>query len=100
MKKPETKFGEKVDLYLQAIGGIWLNVHGGPMQKAGWPDRIGCYKGKFIGIELKMAGEEPTSLQLKRINQINKSGGYATVCENITEVKNFLKKVVDITNVF
>lgn len=30
-----------------------LNVHGGPHQMPGMPDRIICYRGYFIGAELK-----------------------------------------------
>lgn len=93
MKKPETKLGEKVDEYLEAVGGEWLNIHGGPFQKSGWPDRIGCYKGVFIGIELKMPGETPTRLQLRRIRRINESGGRAVVCYSLQEVKNFISAV-------
>lgn len=93
MKKPETKLGEKVDRYLLAKGGTWLNVHGGPMQESGWPDRIGCYKGRFIGIELKVPGKEATALQKRRLNQIREDGGFTAVCKTLDEVKNFISAV-------
>ena len=93
MKKPETKLGEKVDLYLLAKGGTWLNIHGGPMQKSGWPDRIGCYKGCFIGIELKVPGKEATALQNRRLKQIRENGGLTAVCKTLDEVKNFISAV-------
>jgi hypothetical protein len=96
VKKPETKFGDKVDRYLQAKGGTWLNVHGGPMQKSGWPDRIGCYKGRFIGIELKTPGKVPTRLQRKRLRDIARNGGFSTSCKTMDGVKKFFTAVDEI----
>jgi len=56
------------------VGGWWVKMHGGPFQSRGLPDIIGCVKGKFIGVELKVPGNKPTELQEAVIDKINKEG--------------------------
>ncbi len=99
MKKPETKFGEKVDKYLRAKGGVWLNTHGHGMQESGWADRIGSYKGRFVAIELKVPGGKPTRLQLEFIKAVRKDGGFAEICESLDEVKNLISAVDNLPKV-
>ena len=38
---------------LRAFGGVWSKIHGGPMQTTGLPDIVGCYRGRFVGFEVK-----------------------------------------------
>lgn len=85
MKKPETLIVEKIMLRLQAEGGFWIKIHGGPFQLAGIPDILGCYKGRFIGIEVKCPGEVPTTLQWKMIKLIRKAEGRAWFCTNLED---------------
>lgn len=69
--------------------GIWVvKIHGGPMQMAGIPDLVCCWKGLFIGLEAKhqKAGESEehararaTPIQRVVIRQINSAGGFAVV---------------------
>lgn len=62
--------------------GFWMVVHGSAMQQAGVPDLIGCYRGRFVGLEVKVPGEEPDPLQSHRLNQIIRAGGIAGVIES------------------
>lgn len=59
--------------------GFWFKTHGGPFQIAGLPDILGCHKGKFIGIEVKLPGKEKNLTQKQKdiINKINLAGGIA-----------------------
>lgn len=85
MAKPETAIVNKIMLWLEADGGWWFNVHGGPYQKAGVPDILGCYNGIFIAIEVKCPGNEPTTLQSKTMQEIKESGGHVGVAYNVQD---------------
>ena len=90
--------GELARAIIQAlsarVGGFWCKIHGGPFQKAGLPDIVGCVDGKFFGIEVKMPGKEPTALQARVLEEITDSGGYATwvtrVGQAVSEVEAWL----------
>jgi hypothetical protein len=43
--------------------------------EAGTPDLLVCWKGRFVGIELKAKGQRPTALQLFRLDEISSAGG-------------------------
>lgn len=54
---------------------------------AGLPDLIVCYKGKFIGIEVKVPGKNATPRQLFVHQQIRKAGGIAFVARCVEDVQ-------------
>jgi len=58
--------------------------------KAGTPDLLICYKGRFIAIELKVRDNKPTKLQEYRLKEIRNAGGIADVAYSIIDVKNIL----------
>ena len=47
--------------------------------RAGIPDIIGCYKGRFVGLELKVEPNKPTPLQQYELKAIYREGGSAQV---------------------
>lgn len=51
----------------------------------GLPDILGCWKGRFIGIEVKTLTGKPTQIQLHILEQISKAGGYAGIARNVEE---------------
>lgn len=65
---------------LRARGGFWFKVHGSPMQLAGIPDIIGCYRGRFCAFECKRdATGKPTALQAYMMKKIREAGGVASL---------------------
>lgn len=66
------------------------------MQIAGIPDLIGCYKGRFVGIEVKTPENKAgaTKLQMWFIRQIIKAGGIAFVARSWETVESELNKIV------
>ena len=46
---------------------------------SGIPDIIGCIKGRFIGIEVKIDSNKPTPLQVYTLRGIAGQGGFSTV---------------------
>ena len=71
----EKIFENKVKLYLKEKGAYFIKTHGDRFSKIGVPDLIVCYKGLFIGIELKASNGKPSELQLYNLREIEKSGG-------------------------
>jgi Holliday junction resolvase len=45
--------------------------------KSGVPDIVACINGKFVSIEVKREGKEPTALQWQRMAEIDLAGGFA-----------------------
>ena len=68
-------FENKIKTYLKSIGAYFIKTHGDRFSKIGVPDLIVCYKGLFIGIELKAPNGKPSELQLYNLREIEKSGG-------------------------
>lgn len=80
--KPESRLQLKIQRRLKRTfkKSFWFKVHGGPYQEAGIPDLLGCVRGKFIALEVKMPdGEEPTDLQTQQMIRIRQAKGCATV---------------------
>lgn len=76
----EKVFENKLKKYLKSKGAWVLKYWGGSVYtQAGVPDLLVCYKGKFIGIEVKAETGHASELQLKTIEQIKKAGGIAFV---------------------
>ena len=60
-----------------------FKVWGSAFQERGVPDIIGCYQGRYIGIEAKRPkpfDAKFTDAQKRHINAINKADGFARVC--------------------
>jgi hypothetical protein len=95
-KKPESKLGDKVKTaFEKEFPGIYLvKIHGGPYQESGIPDMVGCYQGRFIGIELKIEGNVPTEKQKDHLRRIEISGGIQGVAYSVAEAVQFVKKGV------
>lgn len=60
---------------------------------SGIPDLIMCVCGTFVAIELKFGENNATPLQRFMIDNINKAGGFATVCRSVAEVRQLLKEL-------
>lgn len=74
---------KKVDRYLKSLNDCYfVNIHGNGIQRAGVPDRLICYKGFFIGLELKRPdgkGKESNRQKIEGNKIINAGGIYACI---------------------
>jgi len=57
---------------------------------SGIPDLLICIKGFFVGIELKVPGNNTTPIQDYTLEKINNAEGGTAVCRSVQEVKQFL----------
>ncbi len=89
---PEGKVKAKLKKVLDEMG-IW---HFSPFQagmgRAGIPDVIACYEGRFVAFECKAGRGKTTALQEREINAIRKAKGLAFVIneENVDNTKELL----------
>lgn len=59
----------------------------------GSADIIGCYKGRFIAIEVKSAKGKTSEEQDKFIAEINRCGGYAIVARSLDDAQALIAKI-------
>lgn len=80
--------------YLASLGSdvFFFKEHGGPYGTAGVPDIICCYKGRFLGLEAKLAGGRLTELQQRMIEKINRAGGIARRVESVADVQAVIRQ--------
>ena len=92
-KKEETNLQRKVQEYLVSKGAYEFKVHGSAYMKAGIPDIISCYKGRFIGIECKVGKNKPSKLQEEHRNMILTSGGIHILAYKLEDVIKIFKNL-------
>lgn len=93
MKKPETRFKEKVIAELKKLPVWFLKTQ--EMARHGTPDLLICAGGKFVAWELKVDADiEP--LQAYNLERIRNADGSAHVVtpENFEECLNNLKEFI------
>ena len=76
---PEAKVKKVVVNQLRILGAYYLYPVTGGYGRSGVPDIVGCYKGKFFGIECKAGRNTPTPLQQINLDDIEKQKGIALV---------------------
>lgn len=75
----------KIIELIRERGGYAENIWGGGFQSAGIPDILACYKGVFLGVEVKIGKNKPSELQKAKVKLINEAGGLAIVTWDNTE---------------
>ena len=68
---PEKRVKEAVRKQLRSVGAYHFFPATGGYGKSGVPDIVGCFRGKFFGIECKAGNNKPTPLQEKNLQEIS-----------------------------
>ncbi len=94
-RQPEGRLVKRIKAYVKGKGGRCFNIHGGdnPYQEVGIPDLLICYRGRFVGLEVKQPGEEPTAKQKQVLHEIEAAGGRAVAVTTVEEVVDLLAKI-------
>lgn len=89
---PEKKVKDKAVKQLKELGAYYFYPVTGGYGASGVPDIVGCFRGKFFGIECKAGKNTTTALQDKNLNAIRTQGGAALVVneENVDGVTSWL----------
>ena len=85
----------EIKKYLSSLGGdvFFWKEHGGPYGTSGVPDIICCYRGRFLGLEVKLPSGKLTELQKRAIEKINRAGGIACRVESVEDVRAVIARV-------
>lgn len=86
----ESNLQRSIQKVIEEYGGYCVKYHGNAFSVAGTPDLLCCIGGKFVGIEVKVAGESATRLQLQRGEEIKKAGGLFYVVHSVRDVRSIL----------
>lgn len=91
-KGPEAKLKAEIKEFLEDLGCWILPYVTTGYGRSGIPDFLVCYKGRFIGIEVKAPGKEAnlTPWQEKELNAILNAGGYAFLISDLTTLKKLM----------
>ena len=78
---PEATVTKTIMRHLERLRphGFFVKIHGGPMQRAGIPDIVGVYRGRFLSFEVKMPGGKVRPLQSYMLKLVRHAGGIAEV---------------------
>lgn len=92
---PEAKVKKAVTKILKDRGAYYFTPVTGGFGASGVPDIVACFHGKFIGIECKAGNNQPTALQQKNLDDIEKAGGVALVINerNLDNLVGILKLI-------
>ena len=83
---------KKIRAYLRDLGYIVIKVAGGQFQSPGISDIIACSpEGRFIAIEVKQPGKQPTPLQIEFLLQVYTHKGFAACVTSLEELKTLLE---------
>ena len=91
----EQDIQKKIKDWLEKQGAYVVKVISA--SKAGVPDLLVCYKGRFIGIEVKTPKTKTnvSDLQNHNIELIHKANGYAIVAWDLEGVQKFISNLED-----
>lgn len=84
MATPESKVKAKCVEIFKRYGAYYFFPAQNGYGRAGIPDIIVCYKGRFLGVECKAGYNKTTALQEREILAIHKAGGAAMVVREDT----------------
>ena len=89
---PEAKVKKVVVNQLRILGAYYFYPVTGGYGRSGVPDIVGCYQGKFFGIECKAGNNTPTPLQQINLDDIEKQNGIALVVneKNMHSVRDLI----------
>lgn len=84
----------KIKDYLKSKGAYYFKHHGNQFSQVGVPDIIACYKGKFIGIEVKNETGKTSPLQDVNLKMINDAGGIGIVARSVEDVRKVIDNII------
>ena len=89
----ESQLVSQIKNFLKSKGAYCEKIFGGGFQASGIPDILCCYKGLFVGIEVKSPTGKGRASDVKKlkIKAIRNSGGVAFITDNLKEVERILK---------
>lgn len=92
----EGNLRRRVTRWLRGQPDVWfVPVTGGMRQRKGTPDLLLCVAGRFLAVELKAPGKDPTRLQRVTLADIAAAGGCAIVARSLADVQEIVDRIRD-----
>ena len=94
---PEAKVKKVVVNQLRNLGAYYFYPVTVGYGRSGGADIVGCYQGKFFGIECKAGKNTPTRLQQINLDDIEKQKGIALIVneKNMHSVRDLITGDID-----
>lgn len=94
-RQPEGRLVKKIRDRLHDRGAWTCKIQGDgdTFQEVGLPDIFCCYRGFFIGLEVKTDAGDPSARQLAVLKRIQAAGGVGRVVRSWDEVERILAKL-------
>lgn len=96
MPNPETRLTNKIRkrLRIEYPDDVWWKIHGGPSQESGIPDLIGCHRGRFIALEVKVDLRSKASpKQRYQLERVTRALGYSAVVKSPMDALEVIRTI-------
>jgi hypothetical protein len=70
----------------------WVKLWGNPLQRAGLPDFVIAYRGRFLAVEVKRHGGSLTRIQAHTLDEMKAAGFVAVVARSVDDVVCAMKE--------
>ena len=90
----EKNIENNIKRYLKSKGAYYVKYFGNQFSQVGVPDILCCYKGRFIGIEVKNETGKTSPLQDVNLMQIKQAGGISLVARSVEDVKQVIDNII------
>ena len=90
----EKNIENHIKRYLKSKGAYYVKYFGNQFSQVGVPDILACYKGKFIGREVKNETGKTSPLQDVNLEQIKQAGGISLVARSVEDVKQVIDTLI------
>jgi len=91
--KSEATIQAKILKFLRALGPACWVIKAAVCNERGVPDIICCYKGRFVGFEVKTAKGRISGPQRVQNERIRRACGRAVVVRSVADVRVVLKHI-------
>lgn len=92
----EAKFQQLVIKELHDRHDAWVVNYVANMGRAGVPDLLVCYRGVFLGLELKMEKGRASAIQLRNLHNIRAAKGIGVIFRHSDEWRRQLKRLLEL----
>lgn len=90
---PEQRIKKDLKTFIEAHGGYWISVTGGPWSKPGDPDMVAFFQdGRFVGIEAKTPSGVQSPVQKAREKEIISKGGIYLLVRSVEDLERGLSE--------
>ena len=90
----EKNIENQIKKYLKSKGAYYVKYFGNSYSQVGVPDILACYKGRFIGIEVKNEKGKTSMLQDINLQQIKDAGGISLVARCVEDVSKVIDNII------